>query len=139
MKARLAGSVKQKVDLDSVTRRVQEALVQLHGDMFDAASKHLVENTIQVSQYREMVEHFEECDSVSGKGDDEDASHHISTSPGFFLAPWYDDEAAELTIKTETRATIRCFPLQGQEAAKGKMCFYSRRPATHMAIFARAF
>ena len=58
---------------------------------------------------------------------------------GFFLVPWHDDAQAEAKIKEETRATIRCFPLEGQEEAKGKLCFYSGRPATHMAIFARAY
>ena len=46
---------------------------------------------------------------------------------------------AEEAVKKETKATIRCFPLQGQEAAEGKACFYSGKPATHMALFARAF
>ena len=58
---------------------------------------------------------------------------------GFFLVPWHDDAAAENTIKEETRATIRCYPIDGQEEAAGKVCFYSGKPATHMAIFARAY
>jgi prolyl-tRNA synthetase len=58
---------------------------------------------------------------------------------GFFLVPWCDDAAAEARIKEETRATIRCYPLAGQEECAGKVCFYSGKPATHMAIFARAY
>jgi prolyl-tRNA synthetase len=58
---------------------------------------------------------------------------------GFFLVPWHDDSDAEAKIKEETKATIRCYPLDGQAAANGQTCFYSGKPATHMAIFARAY
>jgi prolyl-tRNA synthetase len=58
---------------------------------------------------------------------------------GFFLVPWREDADAEAKIKEETRATIRCYPLDGQGEAAGKACFYSGKPATHMAIFARAY
>ena len=43
------------------------------------------------------------------------------------------------TTLTETKATIRCFPIEGQSDIAGRRCFYSGRPATHMAIFARAY
>ena len=60
-------------------------------------------------------------------------------SQGFFLVPWYDDAETEEQIKKETKATIRCFPLAEQHRAEGKECFMTGRPATHMALFARAF
>ena len=55
--------------------------------------------------------------------------------------PWRDNAENEETIKTETKATIRCFPLDknGPGAIDGKKCFYSGKDATHIAIFARAF
>ena len=58
---------------------------------------------------------------------------------GFFLAPWKDDSVNEDAIKADCRATIRCYPIEGQEAATGKKCFYSGEDATHMAVFARAY
>ena len=58
---------------------------------------------------------------------------------GFFLAPWAADDANEAAIKARTRATIRCYPLARQHEAAGKACFFSGAPATHMALFARAF
>ena len=60
-------------------------------------------------------------------------------APGWFLAPWHDDAEAERAIKQECKATVRCYPLDRQREAEGRTCFYSRRPATHMALFARAF
>ncbi|MFZ5481435.1 MAG: proline--tRNA ligase [Myxococcota bacterium] len=58
---------------------------------------------------------------------------------GFFLVPWHDDAEAEAKIKEETKATIRCYPLEGQSDAMGQACFYSGRPATHLAVFARSY
>ena len=58
---------------------------------------------------------------------------------GFFLVPWHEDADAEARIKEETRATIRCFPLAWQAEAVGRTCFYSGKPATRMALFARAY
>ncbi len=58
---------------------------------------------------------------------------------GFIEVFWHDDAVAEAKIKEETRATVRCFPLAGQSAAVGQICFYSGRPATHVALFARAY
>ena len=54
---------------------------------------------------------------------------------------WRDDAAAEERVKAETRATIRCFPLDlnGPGAVAGRACFLSGAPATHVALFARAF
>ena len=60
---------------------------------------------------------------------------------GFFLVPWKDDAANEEAIKEDCKATIRCYPLDmnSEGSVNGKKCFYTGKPATHMAIFARAF
>lgn len=58
---------------------------------------------------------------------------------GFFLVPWGDDAANEAQIKEETRATLRCYPFAEQHRVEGKACFFSGKPATHMALFARAY
>ena len=63
----------------------------------------------------------------------------LKEEAGFFLVPWHDDAEAEAAIKNDCKATIRCYPLDGQAEAEGKSCFYSGRKATHMAIFARAY
>ena len=62
-----------------------------------------------------------------------------SSAPGMFLVPWHDDVEAEERVKKETKATIRCFPFDEQHRVEGQTCFMTGRPATHMAIFARAF
>ena len=63
----------------------------------------------------------------------------MAKQAGFYLVPWHDDAVTEREIKDDCKATIRCFPLDCQDEAAGRTCFYSGRPATHMAIFARAY
>jgi prolyl-tRNA synthetase len=50
---------------------------------------------------------------------------------------WAGDAEAEAKIKDETKATVRCIPVE-QEAGSGK-CFYTGQPATQKVIFARAY
>ncbi len=63
----------------------------------------------------------------------------LASEPGFFEVAWCDDADNEAAIKTDCKATIRCYPLGRQQEAAGRSCFYSGRPATHLAIFARAY
>lgn len=58
---------------------------------------------------------------------------------GLFLVPWADNADNEARIKDETKATLRCYPFSEQHRAEGRTCFFSGEPATHMALFARAY
>ena len=60
---------------------------------------------------------------------------------GLYLVPWKCDAENEDKIKEECKATIRCYPLDHNKEGdvEGKSCFYSGEPATHMALFGRAF
>ena len=70
-------------------------------------------------------------------------SDEASSYPGngLYLVPWKCDAENEDKIKTECKATIRCYPLDSNSKGmhKGKKCFYSGEEATHMALFGRAF
>ena len=48
---------------------------------------------------------------------------------------------SSLAPSPRAQATIRCFPLAENEGVDltGQKCFYSGEPATHIALFARAF
>ena len=80
-------------------------------------------------------------DAHTTRVDSYDALKALVTSAegGFALVPWCDDADNEAAIKADCKATIRCYPLDRQEEAAGQTCFYSGRPATHMALFARAY
>jgi len=56
---------------------------------------------------------------------------------GFALSFWCGSADCEAKIKEETRATMRCIPLE-QEGGSGN-CVYCDQPATARAIFARAY
>jgi prolyl-tRNA synthetase len=56
---------------------------------------------------------------------------------GFAYSFWCGSADCEAKIKEETRATMRCIPLE-QEGGSGK-CVYCGQPATARAIFARAY
>src|SRR6266568_4274331 len=56
---------------------------------------------------------------------------------GFAISYWCGNPDCEAKIKEETRATIRCIPLE-QEGDSGR-CVYCGQPATARAIFARAY
>lgn len=56
---------------------------------------------------------------------------------GFVQAHWDGTTETELKIKEETKATIRCIPLDAKEEAG--TCVYSGKPSTRRVLFARAY
>jgi prolyl-tRNA synthetase len=56
---------------------------------------------------------------------------------GFVLAHWDGTKDTEAIIKEETKATIRCIPLNGEEEAG--VCVYSGKPSIRRVLFARAY
>lgn len=61
----------------------------------------------------------------------------LDTKGGFVLAHWDGTKETEAQIKEETKATIRCIPLDApQEAGK---CIFSGAPSSQRVVFARAY
>ena len=61
----------------------------------------------------------------------------LDNKGGFLYAHWDGTAETEEKIKQETKATIRCIPLNNtQEAGK---CIYSGNPSTQRVVFARAY
>ncbi len=108
------------IALDGAAEAVRELL--------DGVQAELLQRALT---FREQNTH--ECDSY------EDFKARLTADGGWYVVPWHADGAAEDAIKAETKATIRCYPLDRQAEAEGKTCFYSGKPATHIAIFARAY
>ena len=61
----------------------------------------------------------------------------IGTKGGFVLAHWDGSNETELKIKDETKATIRCIPLDAIKE-EGK-CIYSGNPSSRRVLFAKAY
>jgi prolyl-tRNA synthetase len=56
---------------------------------------------------------------------------------GFVAAHWDGTTESETAIKDETKATIRCIPLNATDEAG--VCIYSGKPSTRRVLFARAY
>jgi prolyl-tRNA synthetase len=61
----------------------------------------------------------------------------LDETPGFILAHWDGTPETEEKIKEETKATIRCIPLNAPEEAGN--CIYSGKPSKGRVLFARAY
>jgi len=118
--ARRTGGDKFAITLADCEQSTLTALETMQSDMLERARSFRDANTHEVDSYEAFKS------SLTEKG-------------GWYLVPWHADGEAEERIKAETRATIRCYPLGQQHLAEGRACFYSGKPATHLAIFARAY
>jgi prolyl-tRNA synthetase len=60
---------------------------------------------------------------------------------GFAFSHWCGSADCEAKIKEETRATMRCIPLDqdNEKSAHGGKCVHCGKPAAERAIFARAY
>jgi len=103
---------------DDIGTVIQEMLENIQQSMFDKAVKFREENTTEVATFDEFKKVLNE------KG-------------GFIKAHWDGTAETELKIKQETKATIRCVPLEGNPQA-GK-CMYSGEPSSQMVVFAKAY
>jgi len=61
----------------------------------------------------------------------------IASNGGFLLAHWDGTTETEEKIKAETKATIRCIPLDGKEELGA--CIYSGKPSRKRVVFAQAY
>ena len=102
----------------------------------DIAKKieHLLEN-IQTNLYQKAIDYRSE---MTHKTDTwEEFNNIIENKSGFVYAHWDGTAETEEKIKQETKATIRCIPLNNKSET-GK-CIYSGKPSTQRVIFAKAY
>lgn len=101
----------------------------------DIASKieHLLEN-IQQNLYQKAIDYREE---MTNKADSWEEFITKINKGGFVYAHWDGTPETEEKIKQETKATIRCIPLNNKQE-KGK-CVLSGNPSTQRVVFARAY
>jgi prolyl-tRNA synthetase len=109
---------KLQVSQDSLASTVEEILAEIQNHLFQKAKDFRDENTYRVETYDDFKTTLEE------KG-------------GFIRVHWAGTSEDEDKIKEQTRATIRCFPLDPPEG-QGR-CFYTGKKTDRIAIFARAY
>ena len=67
----------------------------------------------------------------------EDFKEVLETKGGFVRAHWDGTSETEQRIKDETKATIRCIPIN--EEGKAGTCIYSGKSSRQEVIFAKAY
>lgn len=108
---------KETVSIEGIEGYVEKLLDDIQNNIYTKALNHRLEMTTKVDTWEDFKTQIE-------KG-------------GFILAHWDGTTETEEKIKDETKATIRCIPLDGEEE-EGK-CIYTGKPSKRRVIFARNY
>jgi prolyl-tRNA synthetase len=95
---------------------------------------HLLEQ-IQDNLYQKALARREAQTSVADTLDE--LKRILEEKPGFVSAHWDGTAETEQKIKEETKATIRCIPLNNKKEEGN--CVYSGKPSIQRVLFARAY
>ena len=109
---------KETVSADGISDLVVKLLDEIQDNLWTKALNHRSENITEVEDYDTFKEVLEK------KG-------------GFISAHWDGTAETEDRIKEETKATIRCIPLD-QKIEEGS-CIYSGKPSKGRVLFAKAY
>ena len=109
---------KEIVETTAVVARVEGLLEEIQDNLFTKAINYRTAHTTQVSSYDEFKKVLNE------KG-------------GFISAHWDGTSATEDKIKKETKATIRCIPLDTDN--EGGTCIVTGKVSARKVLFAKAY
>jgi prolyl-tRNA synthetase len=109
---------KETIQQEGIENKVESLLNEIQENLYKKAIALREEKTTSVNTYEEFKTVLE------GKG-------------GFILAHWDGTSETEKKIKEETKATIRCIPLDNKKE-EGK-CIYTGNPSSQRVVFAKAY
>ena len=109
---------KQSLPLEGLAERVKQLLEEIQQNLFNRAKS-----------YRD--EHITRADSWS------DFEDLLEKKGGFISAHWDGTAETEEAIKTKTKATIRCIPLNNEQEEGS--CILTGNKSTQRVLFARAY
>jgi prolyl-tRNA synthetase len=110
-------STKEFVAIAHVADYVTTTLQDMQKNLLIKNQELRIKNTVSVDSYEDFKKALDE-----GK---------------FVMAHWDGTTETELKIKEETKATIRCMPLDNKEE-QGK-CILTGKPSKERVLFARAY
>ena len=116
--ARRDTKTKATYQFEEALTTIEQLLQDIQTNIYKKALDYRTENTTKVDSYEEFKKVLDE------KG-------------GFILAHWDGTSETEEKIKEETKATIRCIPLNNE--LETGVCIYSGKPSTQRVLFARAY
>ena len=108
---------KSIAQLDGIATYVKDLLDDIQQNIFNKALAHRESKTVEVDTYEDFKQKIEEG--------------------GFILAHWDGTPETEEKIKEETKATIRCIPLDGNKTPG--VCMVTGKPSAQRVIFARSY
>ncbi len=109
---------KKVYSLDTLAGQIETLLEDMQRNIYQKALAFREANTTRVDDYQTFKE------VLDGKA-------------GFIAAHWDGTPETEEKIKEETKATIRCIPLDAPEEAG--QCVYTGKPSSRRVLFARAY
>ena len=109
---------KETIAIDGVVAHVQALLDAIQQNMFERAKSYQQEHITPADNWDDFVRLLDE------KG-------------GFIAAHWDGTEETEAAIKEQTKATIRCIPLNNQQ--EDGACILTGKPSKERVLFARAY
>ena len=109
---------KNIVSQNELPKYIKNQLIDIQKTLFDRAKKFQKDNITIVDTFDDFK------DVLNKKG-------------GFILAHWDGTEVTENAIKNETKATIRCIPLENKKEMGS--CVYSGKPSKGRVFFAKAY
>lgn len=108
---------KETVSCDNLDTYIKDLLDEIQQNIYQKALNTRTSKTISVETYEEFKEKIE--------------------TGVFIMAHWDGTSETEEKIKAETKATIRCIPLDGDKTP-GK-CMVTGQPSTQRVVFAKAY
>ncbi len=109
---------KQTISRENLDVHIQTLLDDIQQSIYNKALKFRDENIREVNSYQEF-------------------KHVLDEKGGFIAAHWDGTAATEKQIKEETKATIRCIPLQNKQ--EDGVCMVTGTPSAQRVLFARAY
>lgn len=116
--ARRDTQTKETVSQEGLSGRIATLLDDIQANIFNKAAQFREENTTRVDTYEEFKRVLDE-------------------KAGFVSAHWDGTVETEKRIKEETKATIRCIPLDAED--ESGQCILTGNPSTRRVLFARAY
>ncbi|MCB9123629.1 MAG: proline--tRNA ligase [Caldilineaceae bacterium] len=107
---------KQIMPRAGLAQRIAELLAEIQANLLEKATRFRDEHTTDVTSYDQLKD---------------------AIDTGFARGWWAGDRVDEERIQTETKATVRCIPLE--QPGDSGTCFYTGKPATKVAIFGRSY
>ncbi|WP_085535230.1 proline--tRNA ligase [Massilibacteroides vaginae] len=109
--------VKETITCDGIEEFVKNLLDEIQQNIFKKAFDYRASHTVEADTYDDFKVKLDEGN--------------------FILAHWDGTSETEEQIKNETKATIRCIPLEGDETPG--VCIVTGKPSARRVLFARSY